>query len=1092
MTTEEEENTEKTKELFDELCRNLNVDEVAANDAWISYDSINKNYTLEGNNLHWLACALYVACRRTVPTVSRGTVEGNYVSLTKILQYSHQSWIEFFKKMKKWEDMADLQPEFRERTSKLERNFTVSAVIYKKYEPMFRYIFKDPQEDQPRQQRGRKQRRGPCPASQQFHFCWVVFYFYFLGNFPMISDDLVNSYHLLLCALDLVYGNALLCSNRKELLNPNFKGLPEDFNSRDYRAPASLPCVIAHLCSVYDGVVLEAKGIKEHYWNPYIKKIFHKKILKGREDSLIGFIDPGNFGESLKALSRAYEEYILSVGTLDERIFLTKDTEDEIPGRCLSSTPGKESTDSLQNKAFSVSTPLTGRHYIKESNLCATPITTAMYGVSRLHTMLAGVRYSPSEKLLQIFRSCSKDPSKSIVNRLKEMYDTFCAHFTDAETEYSSCSKDIATKYFRLAEILYYKVMECALETEKKRLGDIDLTKILEQDVFHRSLMACCLEIVLFSYKPPGSFPWIINVFDLQPYNFYKVIEVTIRAEDNLFREVVKHLNNIEEQIIESLAWKKSSPLWTGIRDADNKVPSCQEVMPPQYFENSTGNISLNSPVTPSRTSEVRTETGLGSTASPSPAALLDIYSSPNPGSARRRLFPENDSCSEPAGQARVPQPQVINTVPTQSMAPETVSVTPVPGQTLVTMATATVTANNGQTVTIPVHGIATENGAITFIPVQLSVSGQSQTVAPLSAQTLAGSLTTQQITGTTLQMAGPVTVQKVTPSPGQQQRQTLQGAASQKQKKMGSLCLFIRKVFHLASVRLRDLSDKLEISDELRKIIWTCFEFSLVQCPKLMMDRHLDQLLMCAVYVMAKVTQRDKSFHDIMKCYRTQPQASSHVYRSVLLKGRRKRRCSGSSDGSGRQSSPRETSTGRSSRDSSPVMRSDSTLPVPQPNSAPPTPTCLTGPNSDVEEEERGDLIQFYNDIYTEQIEDFAKKYSPNRRSEAPPLSPYPCHRITSPRRVQLSQHHSIYISPHENSDVPTPQDRMLYCFSSSPSKMLKDINNMIKSGETPTKKRGILLEDGSESPAKRICQENQSALMRRLQDVANDRGSH
>lgn len=43
----------------------------------------------------------------------------------------------------------------------------------------------------------------------------------------MISDDLVNSYHLLLCALDLVYGNALQCPNRKELLNPNFKGMLE-------------------------------------------------------------------------------------------------------------------------------------------------------------------------------------------------------------------------------------------------------------------------------------------------------------------------------------------------------------------------------------------------------------------------------------------------------------------------------------------------------------------------------------------------------------------------------------------------------------------------------------------------------------------------------------------------------------------------------------------------------------------------------------------------------------------------------------------------------------------------------------------------
>lgn len=47
----------------------------------------------------------------------------------------------------------------------------------------------------------------------------------------------------------------------------------------------------------------------------------------------------------------------------------------------------------------------------------------------------------------------------------------------------------------------------------------------------------------------------------------------------------------------------------------------------------------------------------------------------------------------------------MVNTVPVQNINPEAMSVTPVPGQTLVTVATATVTANNGQTVTIPVQG---------------------------------------------------------------------------------------------------------------------------------------------------------------------------------------------------------------------------------------------------------------------------------------------------------------------------------------------------------------------------------------------------
>lgn len=60
--------------------------------------------------------------------------------------------------MRKWHDMACLPPEFRQRTDKLERNFTVSAVIFKKYVPIFQDIFKPPSDDPPRVQRGRKQR----------------------------------------------------------------------------------------------------------------------------------------------------------------------------------------------------------------------------------------------------------------------------------------------------------------------------------------------------------------------------------------------------------------------------------------------------------------------------------------------------------------------------------------------------------------------------------------------------------------------------------------------------------------------------------------------------------------------------------------------------------------------------------------------------------------------------------------------------------------------------------------------------------------------------------------------------------------------
>uniref|UniRef100_A0A3P8RN51 Retinoblastoma-associated protein B-box domain-containing protein n=1 Tax=Amphiprion percula TaxID=161767 RepID=A0A3P8RN51_AMPPE len=152
------------------------------------------------------------------------------------------------------------------------------------------------------------------------------------------------------------------------------------------------------------------------------------------------------------------------------------------------------------------------------------------------------------------------------------------------------------------------------------------------------------------------------------------------------------------------------------------------------------------------------------------------------------------------------------------------------------------------------------------------------------------------------------------------------------------------------------------------------------------MMDRHLDQLLMCAVYVMAKVTKEDKSFQNIMKCYRTQPQASSNVYRSVLISARR-RRHSGSNDGN----KPNSSADGTGG-DISPVpIRSSSTLPVPQPGSTPSTPTNASNKTSSSSttsctvadgEEERGDLIHFYNNVYIKQMRHFALRYSPSSPS--------------------------------------------------------------------------------------------------------------
>lgn len=53
------------------------------------------------------------------------------------------SLVDFFDKSRKWADMTDLNQEFRSKIERLERNFAVTTVIFKKFEPIFSGIFKD-------------------------------------------------------------------------------------------------------------------------------------------------------------------------------------------------------------------------------------------------------------------------------------------------------------------------------------------------------------------------------------------------------------------------------------------------------------------------------------------------------------------------------------------------------------------------------------------------------------------------------------------------------------------------------------------------------------------------------------------------------------------------------------------------------------------------------------------------------------------------------------------------------------------------------------------------------------------------------------
>lgn len=186
-----------------------------------------------------------------------------------------------------------------------------------------------------------------------------------------------------------------------------------------------------------------------------------------------------------------------------------------------------------------------------------------------------------------------------------------------------------------------------------------------------------------------------------------------------------------------------------------------------------------------------------------------------------------------------------------------------------------------------------------------------------------------------------------------------------------------------------------------MKRRIWTCLEWVLINKPDIMRDRHLDQVIMCVLYVVCKVSPpsleeqaptlaqvtgkgHERTFTDIMKHYRSQPQATSHIYRSVLLAG------------------------GREAAASPPT-------PSPHP---PPTPGRMAASSTVAEDgEERGDLIKFYNAVFLPLVQDYAmrfKKSSSGSTGSMPPLSPLPQLRAnpSSPRR-KVSEAHSVFTRP-------------------------------------------------------------------------------
>lgn len=195
-----------------------------------------------------------------------------------------------------------------------------------------------------------------------------------------------------------------------------------------------------------------------------------------------------------------------------------------------------------------------------------TPISITMTTAKWLRTVIAPLSTEPSPDLQRYFQSCDRNIASDVKNRADVILGAiFQARNWRGARETGSMDKLWADQRRLESLKLYYKVLGAICKAESHRLRTNHLV-FLPNERFHRCMLACSAELVLATHKTVTmTFPAVLEPTGITAFDLSKVIESFVRHEETLPRELKRHLNSIEERLLESMAWEKGSSMYDSL-----------------------------------------------------------------------------------------------------------------------------------------------------------------------------------------------------------------------------------------------------------------------------------------------------------------------------------------------------------------------------------------------------------------------------------------------------------------------------------------------------------------------------------------------
>ncbi|XP_043953733.1 retinoblastoma-like protein 2 [Gambusia affinis] len=194
-------------------------------------------------------------------------------------------------------------------------------------------------------------------------------------------------------------------------------------------------------------------------------------------------------------------------------------------------------------------------------------------------------RPGPSDRLITLFRTCSRDPTQGIKIRLENMLQEFLQHCKD--DKHDNAKRELEEKCFSAATSLYYTILEnLTANQERLKSGDGVISHFLEDDFRHRCLVACCLQITLKSTFRVSDVTLLLKVFKLDPYLFLEVHnQFLLRFRKEKFMDSVRCFKPIGTSVLESSVWASHSRLWEKIKDNEGFPPFKHQQTSPTNVE---------------------------------------------------------------------------------------------------------------------------------------------------------------------------------------------------------------------------------------------------------------------------------------------------------------------------------------------------------------------------------------------------------------------------------------------------------------------------------------------------------------------------